>query len=170
MKVTSAQAAKMLRKLEDDMDGILTNEVNSRDFLAAVGEDVESVRPVYDYSGTQEKLIELEKKIRTLKHAINIFNTTQEVPGFGMTIDQILILLPQLSRRRDKLREMKSVLPKAREENRIGRAPSNIIDYRYANYDIAAVEKDYNDVTDMLARAQTALDTVNTTVEFDIEL
>lgn len=170
MKVTSAQAAKMLRKLEDDMDGILTNETNSREFLAAVGEDVESVRPVYNYAEAQKKLVDIENRIRTLKHAMNVFNSTQEVPGFGMTIDQMLIYLPQLSRRREKLRGMKSILPKAREESRIGRTPSNIIDYRYANYDIAEVEKDYNELSDTLAKAQTALDTVNSTVTFDIEL
>ena len=169
MKVTSSQAGKMLRKLEDDMDGILTNETNSRDFLASVGEDVESVRPAYDYAETQEKLVELENKIRSLKHAINVFNSTQEVPGFGMTIDQMLIYLPQLSRRREKLRGMKSVLPKAREENRYGKV-TNIIDYRYANYDIAAVEKDYNEISDTLAKAQNALDTVNTTVIFEVEI
>lgn len=169
MKVTSAQAAKMLRKLEDDMEGILTNEGLSSEFLAAVGEDVESVRPVYDYASTQEKIIEIENKVRKLRHYINVFNSTQTVPGFDMTIDQILVYMPQLSRRRDKLGRMKNVLPKARDEGHYAKN-SNIIDYRYANYDISAVEKDYNEVSDTLARAQTALDTVNNTVTFDIDL
>lgn len=39
--------------------------------------------------------------------------------------------------------------------------PSNIIDYRYANYDIAAVEADYEKTADELSRAQLALDAVN---------
>lgn len=169
MNVTSAQAAKILRKYEDEMEGIISNETLSREFLAAVGEDVESVRPAYNYSETQAKIVELEDKIRKLKHALNVFNTTEKLPGFGLTIDQALIYMPQLSRRREKLRTMKSILPKAREENRFGKA-SNIIDYRYANYDIAAVEKDYNEVSDLLAKLQTALDTVNNTVTFDIEI
>ena len=38
---------------------------------------------------------------------------------------------------------MKSRLPKERVEEQYGRQ-SNIIDYRYANYDIAAVEADYD--------------------------
>ncbi|MBR5090703.1 MAG: hypothetical protein IK093_14830, partial [Ruminiclostridium sp.] len=101
------------------------------------------------------------------KHAINVFNSSQMVEQFGMTIDQLLIYMPQLSRRCQKLRSMKSVLPKAREE-RFGKG-SNIIDYRYANYDISAAEADYNKACDLLAKAQTALDTVNNTVTFELE-
>ncbi len=169
MKVTSAQAAKILRKYEDEMDGILSNEEKSCEFVAAVGEDIESVRPAYNYAETQEKVIVLENKIRILKHSMNVFNSTQVIPEFGITIDQALIYLPQLSKRRERLRSMKSILPKAREESRYGKT-SNIIDYRYANYDIAAAEKDYNEVSDFLARLQTALDTVNNTVTFDIDV
>ena len=168
MKVTSAQAAKILRKYEDDMRSILEIEGQSNCFVAAVGEDIESVRPVYDYAGTQAKLIALEDKVRAIRHALNVFNSTQVVAEFGMTIDQILVLMPQLTRRRDKLREMKSVLPKSRVEHM--RSTSNIIDYRYANYDIAAVEKDYDEISDRLAKLQTALDTVNNTVEFDLDI
>ncbi len=169
MKVTSAQASKILRKYEDEMNGILSNESMSREFLAAVGEDVESVRPVYDYRAAQDKLTDLENRIRKLKHSINVFNCTYVIPGFDMTIDQMLIYLPQLSKKRDKLGSMKNVLPKAREAQQYGKS-SNIIDYRYANYDIPTVEKDYAEVSDVLAKAQTALDTVNNTVTFDIEL
>ena len=168
MKVTSAQAAKILRRYDDEMRGILEIEGQSNSFIAAVGEDVESVRPVYDYAETQARLIELEYKTRKVKHALNVFNSTYTIAELGMTIDQVLVLMPQLSRRRDKLRDMKSVLPKARVEHM--RSTSNIIDYRYANYDIAAVEKDYNDISDRLAKLQTALDTVNNTVEFDLDI
>ena len=168
MKVTSAQAAKMLRKYDDDMRVMLAVEGQSNTFVAAVGEDVESVRPKYDYADTQKKLVDLENRIRAIKHAINVFNSTYVVPELGMTIDQILIYMPQLSRRREKLRSMKSVLPKTRVEHM--RSTSNIIDYRYANYDIPTVEKDYDEISDLIAKLQTALDTVNNTVEFDLDI
>ena len=168
MKVTSAQAAKILRKYDDDMRSIIEIEEQSHWFVAAVGEDIESVRPAYDYAETQAKLANIEYKIRIIRHTLNVFNSTYVVAELGMTIDQILVLMPQLSRRRDKLREMKSVLPKARVEHT--RSTSNIIDYRYANYDIAAVEKDYDELCNRLAKLQTALDTVNNTVEFDLDI
>ena len=127
---------KLLKKLNDEYTALLDKETRSRDFRAAMGEDVESVRPVYDYAETQIRLAELEAKIRKLKHAINIFNATQTVDSFDMTIDELLVYIPQLTKRKSKLLEMKSRLPKERVEEQYGRQ-SSIIDYTYANYDIA---------------------------------
>lgn len=64
MKITSAQAAKELRKLNDQHDAILKMENKSREFVAAIQEDVDAVRPTYDYSVRQTELDELEGKIR----------------------------------------------------------------------------------------------------------
>ena len=71
MKYTSAQANKLLKKLNDEYSALLHKEQRSRDFRAAMGEDIESVRPAYDYAKTQARLEELEGTIRRLKHAIN---------------------------------------------------------------------------------------------------
>ena len=162
MKYTSAQANKLLKKLNDEYSALLDKEQRSRDFRAAMGEDIESVRPAYDYAKTQARLEELEGAIRRLKHAINRFNTTQVVDGFGITIDEMLVYIPQLT----KLLEMKSRLPKERVEEQYGRQ-SNIIDYTYTNYDLTAVEADYEKTADELSRAQLALDTVNQRDSFE---
>ena len=45
MNYTSAQANKLLKKLNDEYTALLDKETRSRDFRAAMGEDVESVRP-----------------------------------------------------------------------------------------------------------------------------
>ena len=63
---------------------------------------------------------------------------------------------------------MKSRLPKERVEEQYGRQ-SNIIDYTYANYDIAAVEADYEKAADELSRAQLALDAANQRETFEWE-
>ena len=166
MKYTSAQANKLLKKLNDEYAALLDKETRSRDFRAAMGEDVESVRPVYDYTETQTRLVELERKIRALKHAINRFNTMQAVDGFDMTIDEMLVYIPQLTKRKSKLLEMKSKLPKERVEKQYGRQ-SNIIDYTYTNYDLSLVEADYEKTADELSRAQLALDAVNQRESFE---
>ena len=160
MNYTSAEANKLLKKLNDEYTALLDKETRSREFRAAMGEDVASVRPAYDYAETQARLAALEEKIRRLKHAINCFNTTHFVDGFDMTIDEMLVYIPQLTRRKNKLLEMKSRLPKERVEEQYGQQ-SNLIDYRYANYDIAAVEADYDKTVDELSRAQLALDAIN---------
>lgn len=166
MKYTSAQANKLLKKLNDEYSALLDKEQRSRDFRAAMGEDIESVRPAYDYAKTQARLEELEGTIRRLKHAINRFNTTQVVDGFGITIDEMLVYIPQLTKRKSKLLEMKSRLPKERVEEQYGQQ-SNIIDYTYTNYDLAVVEADYEKTADELSRAQLALDTVNQRDSFE---
>ncbi|MBQ6480924.1 MAG: hypothetical protein IJI45_07400 [Anaerolineaceae bacterium] len=169
MKMTSAQAAKELRKLNDQHEALLARENKAREFTAAIQEDIETVRPAYDYTARQEELAALEEKTRKLKHAINCFNLQQEVPGFGMTIDQMLVYIPQLTARKKKLNYMRKKLPREREDSGYGRS-SNIVEYKYANYDIAAVEADYVKTVDELSAAQNALDQVNSTVEFDVEM
>ena len=168
MKYSSAEAAKLLRKLNEEVENLEDQEVKRREFNAALGEDVETVRPAYDYADTQRKLKELQAKIRTVKPALNWFNSTTEVPGFDMTIDQLLVYIPQLSRRKQKLAMMSSCLPK--ERAKVSGLGSQIIDYRYANYDIEAAKADYQRVSDELAKAQTALDLVNTTMTMEIKI
>lgn len=169
MEYTSAQAAKLLKKLNEDYDALLAKEAQSNTFLAALGEDVESVRPEYDFDDTQKMFREYEVKIRALKHAINIFNTTRRVSGFDMTIDEMLVYIPQLTRAKNRLYMMKSALPKVRE-NISGFSKSAVIDYRYANYDIEKAESEYQRVSELLSRAQTALDLTNNTETLEVEL
>ena len=136
-----------------------------RDFLVSLGEDPESVRPPYDFQETQDALDEMEQKIRRVKHAINLFNTTHTVPGFDLTIDEMLVLIPQLTKRKNKLAEMKEKLPKTREQTY---SKSNIVDYRYINYDSDEAASEYEKAAEQLSRAQTALVTVNNTETLEI--
>ena len=128
---------------------------------------MEDARPEYDYHAVQARFAQLEQQIRTLKHAINTFNLSQEVPGTGMTIDQVLVYIPQLTERKRKLSAMKQRQKKQREEKY---AASHFIEYIYANYDPAQAAADYDAVSKELAKVQNALDLVNSTISFDIDL
>ena len=166
MKYTSAQANKLLKQLQEERYLLLTSERQSSTFVAATTEDPETARPAYSYSETRDQLVLLEQRIRQVKHAINTFNLTHVVDGFDMTVDQLLIYIPQLTERKEKLRKMAAVLPKTRLATS-GR--SNIIEYEYANYDIDVVRKDFDSVSSELARAQLALDHLNATDTMDID-
>lgn len=89
MKLTSAEANKYLKKLKDEQLSLLRLEEEGKTFVAAMGEAPEDARTEYDYSAVQEKLAQLDSQIRSVKHALNVFNVTTVVPGFEMTIDQM---------------------------------------------------------------------------------
>ena len=166
MKMTSAEANKLLRKLRDEHETLTDMESDNRTFTAATVEKEEDARPDYDYEKTQQRLEELERKMLSLKHSINLFNVAQEVPGTGMTIDQVLVRIPQLSDRKRKLSYMRAVPRKKR--NTQSRSTS-LIEYTYANYDPAQADEDYQVVADELAKLQNALDLVNSTVRFEVD-
>ena len=169
MLYTSAEANKLLKRIESRISDLKDKEEKSSSFKVASGEDVESLRPKYDFAETQALLDELEEMVRKVKHAINVFNTTHTVPGFGeLTIDQALILIPQLTMKLRKLKRMANALPKMRIES----LRSVIIDYEVANYDISEAETEYREIQKKLSELQLALDSVNSseTMEIDVEL
>ena len=171
MKYTSSQAGKLLRKLNDDYTALLKNEEMSKDFLVSLGENPDAIRPEYDFCATQKELERLEKEIRIVKHALNVFNSTTVIPEFDITIDEMLVLIPQLSKRKQKLAAMKGKLPKMREQGAGGFSRvSTVVEYRYLNYEVPAVESEYEKVVELLAKAQMSLDMVNNSQVLEIDL
>lgn len=168
MNYTSSEAAKLLRKLNEDLEAAYAKERASKTFLASIGEDVESVRPEYDFKAARENIAEIQKKIRIVKHALNIFNTTTVLPEFDITIDEALVLIPQLSREKSTLSDMKNTIPKTRATVAGYGRTSAVIDYRYANYSIDEASEEYAKVCEKLDKLQTALDLINSTCEIEI--
>ena len=167
MKITSAEANKMIRQLRDQYRLLYTQESNVVSFVAATTENIEDVRPAYDYVETAAQYDEIDRKVRKIKHALNIFNSTTVVDGFDMTIDEMLVFLPQTNDRLNKLEKMLSKPAKSRAEN-TGRTA--IIEYEYLKYDLDRIQEDYDNLVNKRNRALTALDVVNNTVQFDVEL
>ena len=60
MKMTSAQAAKLLRQWNESLKALQRREENTKTFLASLGEDLESVRPEYDYAAMQAEQAAIE--------------------------------------------------------------------------------------------------------------
>ena len=164
MLITSAKAAKMLRQLNDELRTLQVREEKTKTFVAALQEDIESVRPKYNFKEMRDAQAEVERKIRKLKHALNVFNTTTVVPDFDMTIDEMLVFLPQLNKQCSLLSGMRDAMPKVRVSSGYS-GNSAILDYQYTNYDIEEANKLYIELSDILAKAQTALDLINSTVE-----
>ena len=161
--MTSAEANKQLKQMQLKRRQILETEKEVSKFVAATTEDVDKVRPDYNYQFTQLDLEVLEKNIRELKHRINVFNSTYMIPEIGMTIDQVLVALPMLNDEVNKLRRMVGALEKKRVSSFGSR--TSIIEYEYINYDRDQVRDDYDKASKRLAEMQIALDKANTTID-----
>ena len=55
-QITSAMAAKYLRKLNEEHDALLQKEKKSDTYTVSVQEKPEGVRPEYDYAAVQLRL------------------------------------------------------------------------------------------------------------------
>lgn len=161
--MTSSEAMKQLKELQLKRRQILEEEDATSHFVAAITEDINSVRPDYDFGFTKLDLDVVENNIRELKHRINVFNTTYMIPEIGMTIDQVLVAMPMLSEEVNKLRKMSGALEKKRCQVYGGRTA--VIEYEYTNYDRSEVREAYEKESKRLAEMQVALDRANTTVE-----
>ena len=99
-KITSAYANKMLRSLEEDKAFWVNKEAASSTYVAAVNE--EPVIPEYDYMTIANTIDEIDRKIVTIKHTLNLTNATAKVQvgNQEMSIDSILIRMAQLNKRK----------------------------------------------------------------------
>lgn len=163
---TSASANKEFKLLEEEKNFILTLETEASTYIQADGE--KSLKPDYSYEVTSNRIEEIDKKVCVIKHAVNLFNSRTLLSQVNMTIDQALVRMAQLNARKNTLNQMRKRLPVERLSNMFGR--SNIIEYRYVNYDLDQVNADYNSICQQVIDIQMALDVCNQTVEFQIDL
>lgn len=165
-KMTSAAANKYLRALDEEKTFYRVLEEEASTYILAESERQDP--PAYDYLDVTEKLDELDRKICVVKHAINRFNLNTRLEEFDMTIDQALVCLAQLSRKKGRLDQMRRRQPKTRVSNSFSR--SNLIEYEYVNYDLEQVRRDFEQVSDQISRLQMALDYCNQTIDFDVDV
>lgn len=168
-KMTSAYANKMIRSLEEDKAFWVNKEAVSSTYVVSINE--EPVIPEYDYTEVAAAIAELDEKIAIIKHALNVSNATAKVPvgDREMSIDTILIRMAQLNKRKAVLDQMRKQLPKAREEQAY-MSRNAVPEYRYINYDLELVKREYEGVSNTIMEMQMALDKYNQTVQFEVEI
>lgn len=168
-KMTSAYANKMIRGLEEEKNFWLKTEESSQTYVAAINE--EPVIPEYDYEQVAATIAEIDRKIAIIKHAINLSNATAlvTVGDEQLSVDTILVRMAQLSKRKIVLDYMRKELPKTRVEARFS-SRNAVPEYRYINYDLETVKKDFEDVSKRIMDMQMALDLYNQTVQFEVEI
>ena len=167
MKYTSAEANKLLKKIDIKIRALQTKEGRRSTFNVASGEDAEELRPEFDFVENNKEIERLQGVARKGKHAINSFNLTHTLPGFDdLTVDQALIWLGQLSGRAIALDRMAEALPKTRLPIR----NASIIDYEVINYRLEDAETASEEVRQLREQIQMALDVLNTTETMEIDV
>ena len=171
MAYTSSEANKLLRKLKEELEMENESSVKGRTFTAAIEENIEDVRPEFSLSGSESRIDVLEKKIRTVKHAINEFNVTNKISdgeGGRITIDEALVLIPMLTAKKKRLSALARMAPKSRHTDRY--VSGRFIEYDYANFSIDEAKKMLEATADRLTKVQLALDEANNTITMEIDL
>jgi len=166
--VTSAVANKMLKQLREDKEYLIQMEEESSVYIRVAGYDDE--RPEYSYEDIREKIAAIDDKICQLKHRVNAFNSATQLPGLNMTIDMALIKMAQLGNEKERLDKMRKRLPVARKKRDRFGEQNNLVEYVCVNYDLETVKKDYEKVSDDIREIQLSLDTVNQTVQFEVDI
>ena len=133
--------------MEEDKAFWVNKEEASSTYVVANNE--EPVIPEYDYLQVANTIAEIDEKITVIKHALNVANATAKVMvgDTEMSIDTILIRMAQLNKRKAILDVMRKRLPKAREEQRSYMSRNTVPEYRYINYDLDLIKKEYESVS-----------------------
>lgn len=166
--MTSAYANKVLRKLTEDKEYWRRKENEGCTYVAAI--DEEPVIPDYEYEKVAAEITAIDEKILKIKHAININNATNRVAvgDAEMTIDEILVKMAQLSKRKAVLDNLRKREPKTRINSGLYSSRKTAPEYEYVNYDIELVKKEYERIDAEIAAMQIALDKYNQTFEFEV--
>lgn len=168
--MTSAYANKMLRSLEEDKAFWANKEATACTYVAAINE--EPVVPEYDYAEVAATIAEIDEKIALIKHALNVTNATArvQVGDAEMSIDTILIKMAQFNKRKAVLDVMRKQLPKARVEQHAYMSRNAVPEYKFINYDLELIKKEYETVSVKIMEMQMALDKYNQTVQFEVDI
>jgi hypothetical protein len=165
MKLTSAGANKMIKAWNEDLEGLLKKE--EAESRTTYGINEEPLPANYDFARMQQQMDALNQKIAVLRHAVNVFNTTTMLEGFGFTIDEALVRMAMLTKKKQRLAQMKQVPLLVRTSPGYG---SNTPEMTCRNYDAEQVEQEYRRVSDQLTALQLTLDRANLLLEFEVEL
>ena len=158
-KLSPTYAQKLIKQKNTEISSLLLAERETSQTCAALDEDVSDLRKAYSFADTQVKIKNLQEEIISLKHAINLFNTSTFLEKSGYTIDAALVRMKMLT---DTCVRMKTMADKQSVSRKSGFG-SNPPEYVYLNYNPEDAKKMYDDAMQELIGIQAELDEVNLT-------
>ena len=176
MFFTISEMEKELEKYKERNRLLASIEEYNSTYDMCNGEEVDIVRPKYDYEKTQKELKENIEVIMCIKYAIDNALSTFTVPEYNMTLDELKMYIEYLDKRISRLYSLKmcsffnrSMCDGIIEYEDGLRELNENEKYEYRNFDIEEVEKDYDDATLELRRAKDTLYKYLATEEFETD-
>ena len=163
-KINCDAANKLVRQMQSERDALIRAESETSTYSYMAGK--EPVVTEYDFRAVNARLSELTDMIASIKHAINIFNTSTELPEIGLTIDGALVRMTMLNGDKSRFDRMRHVQKKARS----GSSVRGVSEYTERNYDSEDAEKMYQDVCMELIAIQQAIDMANLTRTLEVDI
>ena len=164
MFVNSDTANKLAKNLSMEIERINQNENESLTYRYAPDET--PIIPEYNFMETQKLMAEKNQELAHIRHAIANFNqnTTVKAAGKTWTIDEALARMRYLQTRKTKLNEMLTIQAISRTSG-IGNRQPEII---RRNFDKTEVQMAYDSITSQLMELQSAVNTANLTLNFEV--
>ena len=168
--LTASQLQKKIKELNLELSGLQLQERKGSFFTVSVSEDKEEVRPDYNLRNSYEDQFKVMKRLSAYKHVLNQFNQTTVVPGFNLTIDELLVQMPIIKDMVKRLENCKNSMGRERIENMYTRGTSTP-EYRYANFSTSDAKDLYEYYNNLLIKMQLAIDNINSTnvIQFEYE-
>ena len=163
MKFNCDSANKMVKSLMADLEALESLEKKNKTYSYKPGEEPEI--PGYSLSDTTAKIGDVNAKIYKIKHAINVFNVNTTVEGFDFTMDEALVRLKVLNKRRGVLNEMRSMSEMSRESSYRGEA-----EITRPNFNLDEAEAEYQRINKELIALQQGINITNLTKTFEVEI
>lgn len=167
IKLTSDEAQKLISKLKSKESDLIQNMSDLSTFVAAIVEDVEELRPKFDYMGAVNEIESLDRKIMKIQHAKNVFNSTTTLTGMDLTIDEALVRMAHLNKMYNTYHRMSQKQEKERCNSGLR---NKEIEYSYTNYRVEDAKKMADEFLDEIHAIQKVLNYVNSTVTFEVDV
>ena len=161
MRICNAEAMKMIKSFEEDLERIKINEELNAVSSYKEGED--KILPNYDYAKTRQEKEKINAEIRKIKHALSVANSTYKINYFDITIGEALVYLAQLNKEYSDLENLE-------KKQKITRhiTPNGVLEYIECNYDPEQVKKDRKEIYTKICRLQVAIDRANLDCEIEL--
>lgn len=154
MRICNSEAMKMIKSLEADLSNIKLNETYNTAISYKEGEEKTKVN--YDYELTRSEIATINRKIRNIKHALAVANSTYLIDDFNITIGDALIYLAQLNNEYNIVSQLAG-------RNKLTRriTANGVLEYTECTYDPEKAKQDQKEIYAKIGKLQVAIDRAN---------